>query len=195
MHFFMDKVLSILEPLFNYIDGGKLFRQPFRILYYVLGVVFGLGIIYGVTKYTLDTIHYLNGGAYVFAILMILVVIASGVFTIIYWFKRAKLVGVDIPENARFLAIPAISGFVIVFGEWLGLMIGVIGVCFGVLSAILLPITGNGAEFFLTGLLMAVGAAIVGFINILFWRLIGEQILAIGSIANDCAEIRKNTAK
>ena len=59
----MDKVLSILEPLFNYIDGGKLFRQPFRILYYVLGVVFGLGIIYGVTKYTLDTLHYLKGGA------------------------------------------------------------------------------------------------------------------------------------
>lgn len=190
----MDKILSILEPLFKYIDGGKMFKQPFKVLYYVFGVLTCLGCLYFITQ-VFDMVKALNGGAYVWAILMLVVLLAAGVFSLIYWFKRAKLVGCDIPENTRFLAIPAVAGLTITFGEWMGLVVMFVGGLWGLLFAILMPITGNGADAFLVGLAITAGSIIGGYLTIIFFRLLGEQILAIGAIANDTSVIAKNTKK
>lgn len=183
-----------LNPLFNYLDGGKLFSQPFRILYYAIGVLTCLSCLAGIAE-AFDYIKYMKGIAYVFAVLISIVLIGAAVFSLLYWFRRASEVNSDVPENARFLAIPAVGGLVITFAEWLGIITAAVGVCVGILTAIILPfaVSYGGGEVFLSGLGLAVGAAIGGYIIIVLGRLLGEQILAIGAIANDTRAIARNT--
>ena len=189
-------MFNFLDPLFKYLDGGKLFRQPFQILYYVIGVLACLGTLYCIVKF-FDTVSWMKGIAYLYAVLMAIVCIATAVFTLLYWFRRAKEVSCDVPENARFLAIPAVGGFIITFAEWFGLVLAVICVCGGILSALILPLAVDylAGQMFLSGLGMAVGGGILGYIIIILGRLFGEQILAIGAIANDARTIAKNTLR
>lgn len=188
----MKPGLSFFDPVFNYVDSGKLFRQPFMWLYYIIGILEFVGCIWAIT-YVFDYIRYLNGGAYVFAILMVIACLAAGIFSLFFWFKRTKKIKENVPEHARFLAIPAVSTFIIHCGECNGIVVGFLGFCFGIFAAILLPITGNGGDFFLIGICIAIVSLIVGYLIILFNRLLGESIFAIGAIANDVHHIKKNT--
>lgn len=189
-------MFKFLDPLFKYLDGGKLFRQPFQILYYVIGVLGCFGTLYYIVQ-VFDMVSYMKGVAYLYAVLMAIVCIAAAVFTLVYWFRRAKEVNCDVPDNARFLAIPAVGGFVITFAEWFGIVLAGIVVCGGILSALILPLAVDyeAGKVFLYGLAMAVGGGILGYIIIILGRLFGEQILAIGAIANDARTIAKNTSR
>ena len=192
----MNNLFSFLNPLFNYIDGGKLFRQPFQLFYYLIGIVLALVQLYGIVK-VFEIVEYLKGIAYLYAFLMSIVLIVSAFITIVFWIRRAQAINIDVPEDARFLAIPTVGGLIITIGEYLGIVGSFVTFCMGILSAIILPFAYKygGGEVFLSGICLAVGGVIVSYIVLICMRLIGEQILAIGNIANDTREIVNNTRK
>lgn len=190
------KLLSFLNPIFNYVDEGRLFRQPFMILYIAIGFI-TFCVACWMVKKALEFTEAFGGAAYVWFALMIVVLLAAGIFSFLYWLRRAFDVKKYIPEGAKFQAIPAVSNLVITFGEWLGLTACFVCVCGGILGAIILPFSKyvDGSEMFIMCLGYAVGSIIVSYLWIVFFRLIGETIFAIGSIANDCQQINHNTRK
>lgn len=183
-------------PFFDYIDSGKLFRQPFQFLYYLIGVLLALVILFRIAD-LYDGASYMGGVYYVFCVLMTLVLLAMTFFTVVYWFRRASTLIDDMPEKARFQAIPAVSNLIITFGEWLGLFAGVVTFFAGLFGAILLPWGNNyyiGFSFLQFLGVMVVGP-IVSYLVLIILRLVGEQILAIGVIANNTRRIAKNTER
>lgn len=186
---------SFLDPLFRYIDSGKLFRQPLQFLYYAFGVLMALLCIYGLVE-LYDKFRYADGIIYVYLILMTIVCVALAVFTVIFWFRRAGDLIKDMPENARFQAIPAVSNFLITWGEWIGIVGAVFTFCAFILSAIILSWSNyHAGEAFLSSLGGAIVGPVIFYLILLFFRLIGEQILAIGVIANNVKRIAHNTDK
>lgn len=189
----MKQVLSILDPVLNYINDGKLFRQPFQVFYYLIGIACGLGCIYYI-KYVFDMISYMKGIAYLYAVLVSLVLLATAALSVIYWFRKAADVNREVPENARFMAIPAVAGFIITLGEWAGLVGAAITFCVGILTAIILPMAVDykAGEMFSVGLAIAIVGPIVSYVTLIVYRFIGEMILAVGNIANDTRKIAEN---
>ena len=182
-----------LDSMFRYIDSGRLFRQPFQILYYVFGVLMALFSLYSLS-YWYDLSEYAGGVMYVYMFLMGLVVIAIAAFTVIFWFRRAGDLINDMPNNARFQAIPAVSNLLITFGEWLGICGAIVTFSGGILGALLLSWDAyDSGDAFLGFLAMAVIGVIICYLILVFFRLIGEQILAIGVIANNTRKIMHNT--
>ena len=186
----MNQIMSILDPVFRYIDSGKLFRLPFQILYYLIGVLCAIGSIWGIAR-VFELAKYMEGIAYLYAILATVVFLIAGALSVIYWFRKAKFVNWDVPENARFLAIPSVAGLIITFGEWLGLVGAFVMFCLGMLTAVILPfaVRYNPGGEFLAGLGMAILGPIFSYIALVFYRFIGEMILAVGNIANDTRRI------
>lgn len=186
---------SFLEPLFKYIDSGKLFRQPLQFIYYAIGILVALYVLYRLAD-VYDMASYIGGVYYLYAVLMTLVAIAAAIFTVLFWFRRSGDLIKDMPENARFQAIPAVSNLVITAGEWFGLVGAGVTFCAGIFGAILLPWNSyNVGEAILDMLAIAVIGPIVSYLLLLLFRLIGEQILALGVIANKTNRIAHNTEK
>lgn len=192
----MGSLFSFLEPLFRFLDGGKLFRLPFRILYFAIGVINALLFLLFIREaFSLNFTEYTGFMGTLYAIYLSLVCVLLAAFSFIYWWRRGGDIKHDIPDNARLQAIPAVGNLVITWAEWLGMVLG---------AGLLL--SGLGAMFFLTfalesimpvfiGLGIAVGGIIAAYILMLFFRLIGEQILVLALISNNTQKIARNTER
>lgn len=186
----MDKYFSFFNPVFDYLDSGKLFRQPFRILYYIIGLTIALGCLFSIGL-VFDFIKDFNAAAYIYAVVGVMVLVASAVFSFIYWWKRAQDINTDVSQKSRFQAIPAVSGLIINLGEWIGVVGAAITFVMGVVGAVILPMAekyGN-SHIFWKFIMIAVLGPIVAYIFWVIFRLIGEQILAIGTIASETRKI------
>lgn len=175
---------NLLDPVLNYIDSGKILRQPFMWFYYLLGVLAALLCFYGVVQ-VCDAFKYMNGMGTLGLILAIIVLIAMALYSIIYWFKRASNVNGDVPVGARFTAIPAIANFIRCLGEWWGIAFGVGGAVICLFLGIFAAKYYGGGQLFL-GILIC---PIMGYVTLVFFRFLSESLLAIASIANDVHEL------
>lgn len=184
----MKGILAILKPLFDYIDSGKLFRQPIQWLYYAQGVVFAIFMLYSIS---LTSYMFKIGGiAIVVAVFIIILMIALSAFSVLYWFKRGNDVGIDTPKGARFVAIPVIANIVRCFGEYVGIVMAVSGVFIGVFAGIFWLFSKELQYIMdICPFILIVVGPVVGYLHLLFNRFISEMMLAIASIANDTHEL------
>lgn len=184
----MTSILAILKPLFDYIDSGKLFRQPIQWLYYALGVVFAIFMLYSIS---LTSVMFKIGGiAIVVAVFIIILMIALSAFSVLYWFKRGNDVRIDTPMGARFVAIPVIANIVRCFGEYVGIVMAVSGVFIGVFAGIFWLFSKELQYIMdICPFILIVVGPVVGYLHLLINRYISERMLAIASIANDTHEL------
>lgn len=183
-------MFSFLNPLFDYFDSGKLFRHPFKLFYWIIGIFFCLFCLYGIA-FVFDYIKYMSGFAYVWAILMTIILLVLAVITLAFWFKRASQLNEEAAVNARFQAIPAVGVLIINISQWFCIVGTIICVFGGILGAIILSLSvdyGAGSIFW-GGIATAIFGTLGVYLFMLLIRLLGEQILAIGSIANDTRKI------
>lgn len=176
---------SFLDPMFRYIDGGKLFRQPFMWLYYILGVITALACFGGVGK-VCELFRYLEGIQILWGVIAILILLAAAVFSVLYWFRRASDVNADVPQGARFLAIPAVANLVRCFGEWISIVFGVCGTLITLFAWIF---AANQFDLGGEGIFVVIAIPVFAYINLIFTRFLSESMLAIASIANDVHEL------
>lgn len=186
----MKKLFNLLDPVLNYIDSGSFFRQPFKWLYYVIGILnftLPIGMIKSLYQYS----DYISGSAIFALILITLVTLAVAIVTCILWVKRASTLNLDATKGARFIAIPVMANFIQTLGEWLGIWIGIGGsIC--VLIAILLG--GEYIGYILPvkiSFVMFIAYIIIGYLTVVVFRFMAEIYLSIASIANSTRSIDK----
>lgn len=185
---------SFLDPIFNYLDSGKLMRQPFKFLYYALGIISAIIFLFYI-KNLYELTEFMNFLGTVWSIFMTIIVLLAAIFSCMFWFKRASNLDDYIPRNARFLAIPAVSHLIINLGEWVLIILGPTSFIFGLTAALIFPIASEagGSFFFKQFMIVAVGSLVGSYIIMLICRLIGENLLAVANIANNTKKIVENT--
>ena len=122
-----NKLFAFLDKVWNYIDNGKFYREPFRWLYAViaaLNLLFPLYVIYMANSRILK---FLSGGEVFACVLIFLLFIFLGIMSAHLWFNRQKKVKEYLQEDNDFVAIPVVSHFIQTLGEWLGFYLGVGG--------------------------------------------------------------------
>lgn len=184
----MGSFFNFLDPMFNYIDKGKLFRQPFMWLYYLIGVGCALWLLYSLGN-IFDQFKHSKGSVTIMLILLIILVLAIAVFSVMYWFKRATQVNSDMPANSRFFAIPAVANLMRCLGEFSGIVIAGAGAYVSLFTAIFASDNYFMRDMAAYGLLGVVVCPIIGYIVLVVTRFFSESVLAIASIANDTREL------
>ncbi len=183
----MSSILAILKPMFDYIDSGKLFRQPIQWLYYILGVIFAIFMLYSISYSS--KMFDIGGAAMVVAIFVIILQIALAAFSVLYWIKRGNDMATDTAVGARFVAIPAIANIVRCFGEFAGIVIAIFGVYFGVIAGFFWLFSREMQYLVECPFIAVLVGPVVGYIILLLNRFFAESMLAIASIANDTHEL------
>lgn len=186
----MEKILNLIDPALKYIDSGSFFRQPFKWLYYILGIL-NILIPIWLINITSDLGKYASGKIITCMVLLIIISIPIAFFGAMIWIKRGNSLNNDASNNSRFIAIPILSNLIQTAGEWLGYMIGVGGF---IVVLLLLLFGGGELSFYIpaeASFAMLIVYPILGFLIILIARFIAENFLAIASIANNTQAIKK----
>lgn len=185
-----NKFFTLIKPYLDYIDAGKLYKQPFRILYQVIAIlmlIFPFGLLYKL----IDTgiFKYGTAGMILGFILIWLIIAGAGWFSFQLWWNRAGQITQTSQVGDDFVATPVLSNLVQTFGEWLGSYIAVVGFLSTLIAMIfmgdtsslgVIPGIGGG-----NGLLGLLYFPIAGFIIIVVFRWLAELMRALVAIANN----------
>ena len=196
-----DKLFAFFEPLWQFIDNGSFYREPFRWLYVaiaILNVLFPFVVIFGAIGGGLC--DYLSGGAIFACILIFILMLALGVMSFVLWMNRQKKLKELHREGNEFIAIPMVSHFIQTLGEWLGIYIGLFGCVVSLLfllfggSEMLYRLGGASLLPWGTGVVMIIMYPIIGFLIVVSARLLAELYRAMASIANSAKRISNKVA-
>lgn len=197
-----NKLFAFFDKVWNYIDNGKFYREPFRWLYAViaaLNLLFPLYVIYMATDSRI--LKFLSEGEVFACVLIFLLFIFLGIMSAHLWFNRQKKVKEYLQEDNDFVAIPVVSHFIQTLGEWLGFYLGVGGciislifVIFG-LDSYVGDILGGGFLHIGSGFIMVIIYPIMGFLVVVSGRLLAELYRALASIANNTKRFVKRDCR
>ncbi len=190
----MEKIFDCIKAGLNYVDNGNLFRQPFKWLYYILGVanvLIPIEIIINLVKYA----DYMPGNAVACMVILLLLFIPIAFVGAMIWINRGNNLEKEVTHGSRFVAIPIVANLIQTIGEWLGFLVGV-----GGFVAVLIILMFNSSEvnyvFPVAGLAyMLIVYPIVGFLIVVFGRFMAESCLVFASIANHTQSIGKEVKK
>ena len=185
----MEKINQILESVLNYIDSGNIFRKPFKWLYWIIGVLIALGILAAIVD-MLDYFKYSSAGGKVGFVLIMILMLASAVFSVFYWLRRAKDVENVVDVNARFVAIPVVAHIIRSLGEFWGICMAIFGTAIFIIATLF-----SVRNLVPDGIFVIIGCPIAGYFTLLFSRFISESIAVVTSIANDTRSLVEKTAE
>lgn len=184
---------NLIDPVTDYIDSGKFFRQPLQWLYYIIGVLCACAPLYLLYELIDNRFFKYAEGKEIFAVILIWIVLAAvclGCFLL--WFNRAKKLSGILTPGSKFVAVPAVANFIQTLGEFYGLFVGV----FGFICCLLMALFD--IDFYMHGLfspsasvLSAIIMAITGYVVIIVTRYIAELVLSIADIANNTDRLVK----
>jgi hypothetical protein len=190
----MNKFLTFFDPFFAYIDAGKIFRKPFAWLYGLLAIlnaIFPFIVLYWMIK----LFKVLEGEQIFGLILLWLVILAAGWFSVQLWWNRMAQVGKLPNDSDEFVVTPAYAHLLQTSGEWLGCYIAIVGFFTALLTWIFIDpevlesVFGSyGVAVFGTGIVSIFIPLIYGFLILITFRFAAEVAKALISIA-------KNTKK
>lgn len=182
-----NKFFTFVKPYLNYIDSGKLYKQPFRILYQVIAILMLL-VPFVVLYQLIDTglFKFGTGGMICGALLIWLIIAAAGWLSFQLWWNRAAQLKMTSVEGDDFVATPVLSNLLQTFGEWLGSYIAIVGFLATLLALIFMGgnlsvIPGWGGY----GALGLILFPIYGFVIIVVFRWMAEMMRALVAIANN----------
>ena len=187
------------KPYFDFVGRGKIYSLVYVIMA-LCNLLLPLIVIFWVIESGM--LQYAGTGAVIaFMFALLVIAFASWIGFQLWWNRKSA---VKRFESADLIATPVISDLLQTFGEWLGTMLGILGVGVGIIITILLwDVSKYTAElmmfgvggFFNFGPAMIIGGPVAGFITIVFFRFIAEQIRIIAAIANNTREIARNLRK
>lgn len=178
------------DSCIDYVDNGNFFRQPVKILYYLMSII-TLALPYTTLKTMIDIWDYIDGKTIFMDILLTIVGLFIAVCSFYLWVKRAKGLKLDAGENSRFIAMPIIANLLQTIGEWMFIVIG-IG---GGLSSLIAGIFGGYSELAELGFAGVVVMPIAGYLCCLTMRFVAESTMALAHIANNTSAISNKLDK
>ncbi|MBV6404059.1 MAG: hypothetical protein GFGODING_00807 [Flavobacteriales bacterium] len=190
----MDLLTGFARPYFALIDGGALFRKPFRILYMVLAAL-NLLTMLGVLAVMF------KGG--VSGILIGLFAIFGLWIGFQLWWDRKDRINQFVRPGSEFVALPVFAHFFQTCGEWFGTLMAIVGTGASLVMALLGRGGGHGGsplDMFtamagdapLAGL---IASPLLGFLILIISRAVAEQFRALVAVANNTKAIEVNTRK
>ncbi len=181
----LEKRSCIGDKCIDYVDSGRFYRQPVKILYYLFSIVtFGIPIARLVDR--IDWWEYMGAKFIVMDVLLIIVGVFVAGCSFYLWAKRAKSLNLEASANSRFVAIPILANILQTIGEWLFIIIGIGGVLYAVISLLFGMIND---------VTLIVATPIAGYLICLFMRFLAESTKAIAHIANNTDAISKKLDK
>ena len=181
---------GLARPYFDFVGKGKIYS-----LFYLAMAIFNLLIPLVVIFVVIEFGFLQNSGSRVvvtFILSWLVIAFASWIGFQLWWYRRLS---VKKYESSDFVATPVISELIQTFGEWLGTLTGIIGFGVGIIAAVFLNDAANfiipdfGLGMLNLGLLTVFAGPLVGFITIVIFRFIAEQIRIFTAIANNTGEI------
>lgn len=184
---------NLFDPVANYIDSGRVFRQPLQWLYYLIGGLCGILPLYAI-YYIIDSrILKYAPGSVIFAVLLIwIILVVTCAVSLLLWFNRAKKLPSLLTDNSKFVAVPAIANLIQTFGEWIGIATALFGFPSCLIAALFASNYGIPYVSEL-GVAGAFECVIVGYIYLIISRYLAELILSIAEIANNSKKIADNS--
>ena len=185
-----NKFFSLIKPYLSYIDSGKLYKQPFRILYQTIAILMLLFPLAGLFQLIITgSFEYVTGDIILCIIMIWLVFAAAGWFSFQLWWNRAAQLKQTSTEGDDFVATPVLSNLIQTFGEWFGSYIAAVGFAVTLLALIF---TADGdidyipfiPDMMLNGLHLLL-FPIYGFITVVLFRWFAEGMRALVAIANN----------
>jgi hypothetical protein len=185
----MNKLFTFMNPILEYIDNGRFFREPFRWLYVIFGV-FNLLFPIGILTQAVNMKIFDADGKIIVAFLLMFIILCCGAWgSYLFWMNRKRQLKAIIKEEDEFVAIPVVSHLIQAFGEWIGLYIGIIGTLCAIIITLFSASYGldrllNQFIPFPSGVVIAI-CPLYGFLIIVFARLWAELCRALAAIANN----------
>jgi len=192
---------SFAKPYFDFIGKGKIY-SIFYVVMAFLNLLYPVAVIFFVLNS--GFLRYYGARAVIAFMLSWLVIAFSGWVGFQLWWNRKS--NLRRYENSDFIATPVISEILQTFGECLGSFFIINGVGVGLISTVLLwdiakiPLYRGPFRMFRYanlsfGPIAIVGGLIAGFIAIILFRFIAEQIKILASIANNSKDIARSLRK
>jgi len=179
------------RPYFDYIGKEKIFS-----LIFIINAVVNLILPFWILYKAIDTGYFRQVEPKFIVILMWLVIVfACWVGALLWWDRRKKLSRIS---SSEFIAIPVFSDILQTTGEWLGTMIAIISVGCGLLASLFL---GKDMDYLFiseiekVGILGVIIGPIIGYVIIISFRFLAEQLRLFAALANNTKEIATNINK
>lgn len=207
-------IKQYVDRLLQYIDSGRFFRTPLRVLYTLFGacaflpaLVLLVGLVGKEARYALSILNYLGGwskAVVYFALFLIFVyLLLLGFFGLYYWLNRKKDLYNTVRIGDKIKALPTIAHLIRCLGESYAILsfLATLGVY--IIAYVLLLFTGfkplgvtdpeGFFKVFLIGLLgipgMAIGLFLQSYLVILLTHGASELLLIKTSIANNVSDL------
>jgi len=189
-----NKFFSLSKPYLSFIDKGNIFS----IMYYIMAII-NLIIPFVVLYQVIDSRLFSDLPAkYIFAFVLVWIVIvfACWIGFQLWWNRQKKVVAL---RSSEFSAILNFSELLQVFGEWLGTMIGIIGLVAGLFATIFLGSDMNylfryiGLDFLAMGPVIILAGPIIGFSIIILFKFFAELLRLWASLVDHTRENANHT--
>ncbi len=112
----MNSIFNYLNLGIEFVDSGRFFRDPFKWLYYIIGLA-NFAVPFIMIYNLCDQAKWMPGKYIFMTVLLCLFALAMAFVACYWWFKRGSSLDVDAKSGARFIAIPMISNFTQTAGE------------------------------------------------------------------------------
>jgi hypothetical protein len=176
---------NFTKPYFDYIGKGKIFS-----LIYIINVLANLIFPFVIMYIAINSGFFREVEEKFIIILMWLVIVFScWVGALLWWDRRKKINNIG---SSEFIAIPIFSDILQTAGEWLGTMIAIISAGCGLLASLFL---GKNTDYFFIneigqfGILGVIIGPIIGYVIIITFRFLAEQLRLFAAFANNTKEI------
>jgi len=169
-------------------DNGELFKKPLKwifVLMAILNLLVPFYVIFNLFKMTpeIGFVEFLT------ILLAAIILLFAGWAGFQLWWTRKNKVEKITKETDDFVAIPVVSYILRTVGEWVSLLVMIIGVGIGILTTLFnvkIPTLVDGSE---TGILMIISAPIIALVILITVRFISELSSVATATANNTKKI------
>ena len=184
----MEKINQIMESVLNYVDSGNIYRKPFKWLYWAIGVIIAIGILATIVDMFDDFERYSSAVRKVGLVIIMILMFAGAIYSVFYWYRRAKDVETVVDVNARFVAIPVVAHIILSLGEFWGIGLAIFGAAISIIATLF-----DVMHFGSNGIVGIIGCPILGYFTLLFSRFMSESLAVVTSIANETRSLVEKT--
>ncbi len=211
----LSKITKPTDVYLHGIDQGGFFRKPIAWLFFATGGAVVLGT-FGFIAQVYEMVDHVgslfkgekSGYALrliVFAIALVCILLAAGLFCMLIWWRRARHISRDPLSGDEYTATPLMAVLVQTIAETIGAWIGIVGAS-GTLVVFLLSWGDNnrgmripGLEEFSEmrnmGVMGVIVFPILGWLIVLLGKWFAELLKVAASIANNTRSLRPKPAE
>ncbi len=192
----LTQAQGIFNKALAVVDDGSFFRKPLNWVYKAIGILGAIFQIVALVTIISETSDMLGSvGAYIFYVLLVLAFIVEIIITVIYWWKRSKMVTATSEPEDEIFVIPIIAHIIQCAGEITGIRMAILAVIFFFFPFFAGDMGSFFVQYIILPIALLVGFVIMAYLTVVFFRYIAECIKAKAITANAAKKITRQLDK